>query len=64
LTNPTDTANSVINAIKFGNVVVPTAPTALAAKESGAIGAASIAARTIKVTPPKLTAQQIAMRAR
>jgi hypothetical protein len=64
LTNPTDTANSVINAIKFGNVVVPTAPTALASKESGAIGAASIAARTQVISPPKLTAQQIAMRAR
>ena len=64
LTNPQQTASSVINAIKFGNVVVPTAPTALAAKESGAIGAASIAARTVTVAPPKLTAQQIAMRAR
>jgi vacuolar-type H+-ATPase subunit H len=46
LTDPYNTANDVINAIKFGNVIVPTAPTALAAGESGAIGAASIAARS------------------
>lgn len=62
LTNPTDTANTVVNSIKFGNVVVPTQPTALASKESGAIGAASIAART--VTVPKLDQSYISMRAR
>lgn len=50
LTNPNDTATSVINAIRFGNVVVPTAPSALASGESGAIGAASIAARTQVLT--------------
>lgn len=52
---------ATVSAIRFGNVIVPTAPTALASKESGAIGAASIASRT---TTAKLTAQQIAQRAR
>jgi len=47
LADPYSTTNSVINAIKFGNVVVPVAPSALAAGESGAIGAASIKARTV-----------------
>jgi hypothetical protein len=47
LTNPYDTSNTVVNAIKFGNTVVPVAPSKLAAGESGAIGAASIAARTV-----------------
>jgi hypothetical protein len=37
---------ATVSAIRFGNVIVPTAPTALASKESGAIGAASIASRT------------------
>jgi hypothetical protein len=46
LTDPYSTTNQVVNAIKFGNVIVPTAPTALAAGESGAIGAASIKARS------------------
>jgi hypothetical protein len=46
LTDPYTTTNSVVNAIKFGNVIVPSAPSALAAGESGAIGAASIKART------------------
>jgi hypothetical protein len=46
LSDPYATTTSVVNAIKFGNVIVPTAPTALASQESGAIGAASIAART------------------
>jgi hypothetical protein len=50
LSDPYATTTSVVNAIKFGNVVVPTAPTALASKESGAIGAASIAARTITLS--------------
>jgi hypothetical protein len=45
LTNPNDTANSVINMIKFGNIIVPTAPTTLASGESGLIGAANIASR-------------------
>jgi hypothetical protein len=46
LTDPYNTTNQVVNAIKFGNVIVPSAPSALAAGESGAIGAASIKART------------------
>ena len=46
LSDPYDTSNTVVSAIKFGNIVVPSAPSALAAGESGAIGAASIAART------------------
>jgi hypothetical protein len=56
--NPIDTSNSVLSAIKFGNVIVPTAPTKLAAGESGAIGAASIRSRTT------LDPSYIAMRAR
>jgi len=47
LTNPYETSNTVVTAIKFGNTVVPVAPSKLAAGESGAIGAASIAARTV-----------------
>lgn len=39
-------STATVSAIRFGNVIVPTAPTALASKESGAIGAASIASRT------------------
>jgi hypothetical protein len=46
LSDPYATTTSVVNAIKFGNVVVPIAPSKLASGESGAIGAASIAART------------------
>lgn len=46
LDDPNNTASSVINAIKFGNVIVPVAPSKLAAGESGAIGAASIKARS------------------
>jgi hypothetical protein len=46
LTDPYTTTSNVVNAIKFGNVIVPSAPSALAAGESGAIGAASIKART------------------
>jgi len=46
LTDPYSTTNQVVNAIKFGNVIVPSAPTALAAGEGGAIGAASIKSRT------------------
>jgi hypothetical protein len=60
LSDPYATTTSVVNAIKFGNVVVPTAPTALASKESGAIGAASIASRT--VTLP--TAQSLSAKLR
>jgi hypothetical protein len=44
LTDPYSTTNQIVNAIKFGNVIVPSAPSALAAGESGAIGAASIKA--------------------
>jgi hypothetical protein len=51
LSDPYATTTSVVNAIKFGNVVVPTAPSKLAAGESGAIGAASIKARTITLKP-------------
>jgi len=47
LSDPYATTTSVVNAIKFGNVVVPTAPSKLASGESGSIGAASIASRTI-----------------
>lgn len=50
LDDPYNTATNVVNAIKFGNVVVPVAPSALAAGESGAIGAKSIASRTITLT--------------
>jgi len=46
LTDPNATSSQIINAIKFGNVVVPSSPSALASKESGAIGAASIKAAT------------------
>lgn len=46
LTDPNSTSSQVINAIRFGNVVVPSAPSALASQESGAIGAASIKARS------------------
>jgi hypothetical protein len=46
LTDPNSTSSQVINAIRFGNVVVPSAPSALASGESGAIGAASIKARS------------------
>jgi len=60
LSDPYATTTSVVNAIKFGNVVVPTAPTKLASAESGAIGAASIAART--VTLP--TAQSLSAKLR
>ena len=42
---------ATVSAIRFGNVIVPTAPTALASRESGAIGAASIASRTTTVMP-------------
>lgn len=49
LTDPNSTSTQVINAIRFGNVVVPSAPSALASKESGAIGAASIASRITTV---------------
>ncbi len=58
LTSPQETASAVVNSIRFGNVVVPTAPTQLASQESGAIGAASISSRT------KLDPSYIAMRAR
>lgn len=44
---------ATMSAIRFGNVIVPTAPSALASKESGAIGAASIAARTVTVSSAK-----------
>ena len=60
LSDPYATTTSVVNAIKFGNVVVPTAPTKLASSESGAIGAASIASRI--VTLP--TAQSLSAKLR
>jgi hypothetical protein len=60
LSDPYATTTSVVNAIKFGNVVVPTAPSKLASSESGAIGAASIKART--VTLP--TAQSLSAKLR
>lgn len=41
---------ATVSAIRFGNVIVPTAPSKLASQESGAIGAASIAARTTTVS--------------
>jgi hypothetical protein len=50
LSDPYATTTSVVNAIKFGNVVVPVAPSKLASGESGAIGAASIAARTVTLS--------------
>jgi hypothetical protein len=49
LTDPATTTNQVINAIKFGNVIVPSAPSALASGESGAIGAASIKSRIVTI---------------
>jgi hypothetical protein len=63
LTSPHDTATAVVNSIKFGNVVVPTAPTKLASGESGAIGAANISSRTVTTTP-KIDMHTAAMRAR
>jgi hypothetical protein len=57
--NPSAIASSVLSAIKYGNAVIPTTPTKLAAAESGAIGAASIRAQA-----PKLDQAYIAMRAR
>jgi hypothetical protein len=42
-------STATVSAIRFGNVIVPTSPTALASQESGAIGAASIASRTTTV---------------
>jgi len=53
LTDPYTTTTSVVNAIKFGNVIVPSAPSALAAGESGAIGAASIASRIVTIPTAK-----------
>jgi hypothetical protein len=38
-------STATVSAIRFGNVIVPTSPSALASRESGAIGAASIASR-------------------
>lgn len=52
-------STATISAIRFGNVIVPTAPTTLASQESGAIGAASIASRT---TSALSSAQVIANR--
>ena len=63
LTSPHDTATAVVNSIKFGNVVVPTAPTKLASGESGAIGAANISSR-ITTTAPRIDMHTAAMRAR
>jgi hypothetical protein len=45
--NPNAIASTVTNYIKFGSTLVPSAPSALASGESGAIGAKSIAARTV-----------------
>ena len=54
-------STATVSAIRFGNVIVPTAPTALASRESGAIGAASIASRTVTVpTPTPLSAGKMA----
>jgi hypothetical protein len=53
LTDPYNTTNQVVNAIKFGNVIVPSAPSALAAGESGAIGAASISSRIVTIPTAK-----------
>lgn len=58
-TNPSAIASSVLSAIKYGNAVIPTTPTKLAAAESGAIGAASITAQA-----PKFDQAYISMRAR
>jgi hypothetical protein len=58
LTDPYSTTNQVVNAIKFGNVIVPSAPTALAAGEGGAIGAASIASRTYTLPSPQSVSKQ------
>jgi tetratricopeptide (TPR) repeat protein len=53
LTDPYSTTNQVVNAIKFGNVIVPSGPSALAAGESGAIGAASISSRIVTIPTAK-----------
>jgi len=58
LTDPNAAANAVLQAIKYGNAVIPTSPSKLAAGESGVIGAASIKAQT-----PKLSYQYIKSRA-
>jgi hypothetical protein len=49
MTDPYSTTNQVVNAIKFGNVIVPSAPSALAAGENGAIGASSIRSRIVTI---------------
>jgi vacuolar-type H+-ATPase subunit H len=59
LSDPTTTTNQVVNGIKFGNVIVPSAPSALAAGESGAIGAMSISSR---ITPVLTSAEIVANR--
>jgi len=53
MTDPYSTTNQVVNAIKFGNVIVPSAPSALAASESGSIGAASISSRIVTIPTAK-----------
>ena len=46
LNDPANLVDFIVSGVKYGNVIVPSAPSALAAKESGAIGAASIKANT------------------
>ena len=52
--SPASIASAVTSVIKFGNTIVPSAPSALASSESGAIGAASIKARTVTSSPSVL----------
>lgn len=47
--DPVLTANQVVSAIKYGNVIVPTSPTKLATSESGTIGATSIKSSIVRV---------------
>jgi hypothetical protein len=55
---PSSIATAVTNAAKFSAPVTVYSPSVLASKESGAIGAASIAAQ-MKAAAPKLTSAQI-----
>jgi hypothetical protein len=48
--SPASIASAVTSVIKFGNTIVPSAPSKLASGESGAIGAASIKARTTTIS--------------
>jgi hypothetical protein len=61
---PSAIATAVTNAAKFSAPVTVYSPTALASKESGAIGAASIASQMKSATKPLTSAEIIMMRRR